>query len=120
VPIGHTLKDTIEIAETGAAAALRERIAGWTEAAHDGGAAPLDVALRDIEQARRELKARSTIDRVGSYVTVIGAAATAISLPGIIPVAAGISVVATFAGAATFVGNKLLQHRNKWAMIGQI
>ncbi len=120
IPIGRTLKNTIEMAETSEAAALRERIVSWTNAAHAGEAAPLEFALRDIAQARKELKTAKTINRAGSYITVIGASATAISLPGSIPLAAGISVIATFAGAATLAGQKFLETRNKWAMMGQI
>lgn len=115
VPIGSTLKETLRITQSDAAAHLRSKLHEWTWLLRTRELSKYDDVIGEIHRARRELRFARALGKAGELTTVVGCSATAAAaLGGELAAAAG--VAATVAGTALLAGQKAVEFRNRWAM----
>jgi hypothetical protein len=125
VPVGSTLRETIQLAMSPEAKALRRKMTEWTEKLREGQLEPAVLVLKEYEKGRSSLRGARTLARTGEYLTWLSIPAAAASelLTGFLSAGlAGTAVGVTMATAGTMalVGQKRVEHSNRWAMYGQV
>jgi hypothetical protein len=119
VPIANTLGETIRIAMSPEAQALREKLTEWSKCLRQQGVEPAAVVLPEVERARKSLATAKTLSRVGEYSTWIGVptAVAGAFLTG--PVGIGIGIGVSVVGGLALTGQKVIERFNQWAMFAQ-
>jgi len=116
VPVARTLKETLKIARSDEAGALRRRLAKWTFSARQQDINAVEVALTDIGRARKALLGANRAARVGEYATWIG---LPVSIAGAFlagPIGTAVGITISSAGVIAVGTQKLIERTNKWAM----
>ena len=116
VPIASTLRGTLEIARSPEAHALRQRLAAWTAAARELNGDAADIALREIESARKCLTSSKRVARIGEYATWFG---IPVSIAGAVftgPIGIAAGIIVSVAGTVALGRQKLVERANRWAM----
>lgn len=118
VPIARTLRETLKIAHSDEASDLRARLARWTDASRKQDIDAAELAIRDIEHARRALSGAKRAARVGEYATWIG---LPVSIGGAFitgPIGAIAGITISVAGVIAVGAQKTIERLNRWAMFG--
>jgi hypothetical protein len=124
VPVGETLDETVKLATSPGAKALRRKLAEWTEKLRHGEIEAATLVLNEFEKARSSLMGAKRLARTGNILTFLGVPlgiATDL-LSGFITAGVGTAIGLSVSGAGTMALAKQLQieHSNQWAMYGQI
>jgi hypothetical protein len=107
IPYGRTLKETIQLATSSEAIALRKKLNEWCDKIAKGELKSIDTILKEIENARKSLKYSKTISKVGNIVTWL-------SIPvSIVPIIGPILSI-TSAGLSSCSTN--IEKNNNWVM----
>lgn len=119
VPIGATLRETLEIAKSPEADALRVRLSKWTQKLRSGEVEPAALILKDVEDARKSLETAKSIGKIGEYTTFVGIPVAIggafVAGPAVTAVGIGVAVV----GGVALGGQKLVERMNRWAMFAR-
>lgn len=119
VPIGNTLRETLHLAASPEAQALRVKLSEWTKRLREGQIESASIVLPEVERARAHLSTAKTLSRVGEYSTWIG---VPVAIGGAFvtgPIGLGVGIAVSVAGALTLSGQKAVERSNRWAMFAQ-
>lgn len=113
-PVAITLKETLRLSGTAAASEYRAKMVRWADLIRTQSNYGYESVLGEIESARKELAYSKTLSATGKYATVVGT----ITLAGSVafPPLAAIGSLATIVGFSALAGEKIIEHRNRWAM----
>lgn len=113
-PIGRSLRETIEMVQSPAGLAFREKMAEWADHLRTFRVDGFEKVVADVREARRELGFSKALVKTGEYATWIGGG-TLLATP-VFPPAAVVGGAVTIVGVLSLSGEKLLSYRNRWAM----
>lgn len=124
VPVGETLRVTIQLATSPEAVALRKKMSEWTTKLSEGKVDPATLVLKEIEKARSSLSWAKTLTRAGEYLTWVSLP-TAVVTDAMTGYVSGgtISLIgfgASAVGTMVLGTQKQIEHANRWAMYGQL
>lgn len=113
-PRAATLSETIRLAETAEAVALRQKLTTWAETLRAGDGR-MDIVLRDVEYAKKELGIAKSLADASTIYTAVALPVLAVS--HIAPIIAGaLGATVTIGGVLVTALGYDLQRRNRWAM----
>jgi hypothetical protein len=115
-PIRPTLADTITLANSSEAVALREKLHLWTQAVEGGEFKDWDPILAEIRDAQKTLADARVASKVAEFATWIGV--SALPAAPVSGLAATAGITATVVGGIATAAGKVLQAPYRWAMFG--
>jgi hypothetical protein len=118
LPTPSTLQQTLHVAASSEADALRERLSIWSQRIRDQDVDSAAMIAEEVADARRRLETAASISRTGDLVTFVGvpiAVAGAIASP---PALAAAGIAVAVAGSLTVGSRAVLERWHRWAMYG--
>lgn len=119
VAVGGTLKETMALAASPEAEALRDKLATWSDAIRKNQADPAIAVLDEVERACASLRTSRTLTKVGNYSTIIGVPLSVVGLFTAGPLVAIGGLAVSVIGGIALGGQQLIERANRWAMYGQ-
>ncbi len=119
IPIGRSLRETIEMSESPEANDLRSKLELWTHTLHKNNADTVESILHEVANARKSLRTAKSCEKVGYYTTIIGMPVALLGvLGGPITTIAGIAV--SVIGGLSLYRQEEIEKMNQWAMYDSI
>lgn len=115
-PIRPSLAETITLATSAEAAALREKMHVWTDALYKGEIKDLGDVIAEVRQAQQRLSDARRASDVSDFATWISF--SSLFLSEFSALATGAGLVATVVGGISSATSKTLSAPYRWAMFG--
>jgi hypothetical protein len=118
LPVPTSLKQTLHVARSPEAAAMRSKLAAWSQQLAAGNVEAATLVLSDAADASRQLQMAQSFSRGGQLVTWIGLPVSVAGLVIAAPALAAAGVAVSVGGGIALGSQKVLEHFGRWAMYG--
>jgi hypothetical protein len=118
VPVCKTLKETIRLASTPEAQALRQKLGEWANSWRTQDVNMAEKIEREVRLARKSLESSKTLNRYGELVTCVGGTLSILGAMSTMPLVGPLGGSVAVMGFVLLGGEKAFKFQHKWAMFG--